>query len=921
MTILSALYQLFIGPLELFFEVVFTIANRVIGNPGLSIIVLSLAMNFLVLPLYRQADAMQEAERDRSQAMKPWVDHIKKTFKGDERFMMLQTYYRQCNYKQTDALKGSISLLLEIPFFIAAYHFLSNLEILRGVPFGPIADLGAPDGLIVIGGLTINALPILMTLINIIAAAIYMKGFPLQSKIQMYGIAAIFLILLYGSPAGLVFYWTLNNMFSLAKNVFYKLKNPALVLSVLASIVGIVGLVFVVFVHPLGTLMRQGVVIAFCLLLQFPLALRYYRRKRPKQEKPVREVTREESRVFLYCCIFLALLTGLLIPTAVIASSPLEFTNLLDYKSPLWYVVNALLIAVGTFIIWFGIFYRLATPSGKRTLSAVMWVIAGVGVVNYMFFGTNYGTLTSFLSYDNALIVQRIDMLKNLAIAGVVAGLLLFAWYKKNIIVRVISLSMCAAIVGMSLMNIVGIQQTVEASSSIIASANQGEATIPLSKNGKNVIILMFDRAASQCLPYAFHEKPELKEAFKGFVYYPNTMSFGSNTNVGLPGIFGGYEYVPEKMNERDDIKLSEKTDESLKVMPVLFGENGYDVTVCDPTYAGYEVIPDLSIYDDYPAIRKFITMNGSHTVDGLEFASSSNQAEVARMRNFFCYGIFRIAPVVLQPTLYDYGMYNSEDILYQRREDVSHGLGLDSNFMQPYAVLCDLTDITEITDSENNTFLMMCNDTTHEPTLLEEPGYKPSLQVDNAEYDATHEKRYDDEGSFIELSNLTQMCHYHINMAALLKMGEWFDYLRENGVYDNTRIVIVSDHSWPLGFDENMLFNIDSGSELAPSVDVFNCVLLYKDFSSESFQVDERFMTNADTPALAMAGLIDNPINPFTGRAINGPSDRGVAMHAQLPVEWRTGINNGNTFLPGHWFSVHDDVRDADNWEYLGLY
>ena len=38
------------------------------------------------------------------------------------------------------------------------------------------------------------------------------------------------------------------------------------------------------------------------------------------------------------------------------------------------------------------------------------------------------------------------------------------------------------------------------------------------------------------------------------------------------------------------------------------------------------------------------------------------------------------------------------------------------------------------------------------------------------------------------------QVTHYQVNMAAFLKLGEWFDYLRENGVYDNTRIIIVSD-------------------------------------------------------------------------------------------------------------------------------
>ena len=53
MTFLYALYTLVISPLELLFEIIFTIANRIIGNEGISIIFLSLAVNFLVLPLYK----------------------------------------------------------------------------------------------------------------------------------------------------------------------------------------------------------------------------------------------------------------------------------------------------------------------------------------------------------------------------------------------------------------------------------------------------------------------------------------------------------------------------------------------------------------------------------------------------------------------------------------------------------------------------------------------------------------------------------------------------------------------------------------------------------------------------------------------------------------------------------------------------
>ena len=107
MNILSCLYTLIISPLELLFENIFMIANRIIGNEGLSIIFLSLAVNFLVLPLYKRADELQTEERDIQVKMASRIKHIKTTFKGDERFFMLQEYYRINHYKPVYALKSS----------------------------------------------------------------------------------------------------------------------------------------------------------------------------------------------------------------------------------------------------------------------------------------------------------------------------------------------------------------------------------------------------------------------------------------------------------------------------------------------------------------------------------------------------------------------------------------------------------------------------------------------------------------------------------------------------------------------------------------------------------------------------------------------------------------------------------------------
>ena len=62
--------------------------------------------------------------------------------------MLLSTYYRQNYYHPVYALRSTFGLLIQIPFFIAAYSYLSHLEILHGASFLFIQDLGKLDGLL-----------------------------------------------------------------------------------------------------------------------------------------------------------------------------------------------------------------------------------------------------------------------------------------------------------------------------------------------------------------------------------------------------------------------------------------------------------------------------------------------------------------------------------------------------------------------------------------------------------------------------------------------------------------------------------------------------------------------------------------------------------------------------------------------------
>ena len=62
-----------------------------------------------------------------------------------------------------------------------------------------------PDQLLRLGGLSLNLLPVLMTGINLLSGVLYTRGAPLKSKVQTFGIALVFLALLYSSPSGLIF--------------------------------------------------------------------------------------------------------------------------------------------------------------------------------------------------------------------------------------------------------------------------------------------------------------------------------------------------------------------------------------------------------------------------------------------------------------------------------------------------------------------------------------------------------------------------------------------------------------------------------------------------------------------------------------------------------------------------------------------
>ncbi|MBP5588384.1 MAG: YidC/Oxa1 family membrane protein insertase [Treponema sp.] len=906
-------YNIIIAPIELVVEIVFEFLFRIIGlketNQGFVLIGVSLTISLLTLPLYRQADVIQKNAREKQKKMALWLSHIKNTFRGDERFMMTQAYYKINNYNPLSILESAVPLLLQIPFFTAAYHFLSNLEALQGANFGLITDLGKPDGLIKIGSLTLNLLPIMMTTINCVSGAVYLKGFALKDKMQTYGMALVFLFLLYNSPAGLVVYWTCNNIFSLVKNIFYKLKHPRKVIDILSAAFGVIFTIILFSGETLNSRKKYVAVLIIALCTFIPLILSLSRKYFSRVKKEVNNCISVESNkrtVFVLAGFFLVVLTGLLIPSSVISSSPSEFIDIENFKNPLYLMVNSTCYALGFFVVWFGIIYAMLGAKGRNFFTKMLCAFSFCALITFMFFGKKLGVISPTLVFDFEPSFSGKEKLFNFAIILLICGLWFLFCNKKiiKLLTPYVFLVLIICISGVAVNNIRITNKRLNEISYVkdVKVYSEDEEIKPifkLSKTGKNVIVFMLDRAISGFVPMCFNEKPELQKQFAGFTYYPNTISFGMHTVYGAPGIFGGYEYSPTEMNKRDKELLSDKHNEALKMMPKVLSDKNYDVTVCDVPDANYQTFSDLSIFDDIANCNTYHLAGVYYNKLKQKYNYKEQNKLESDKRNFFCYSIFKIIPVGLQLFWYDRGTYYS-----------TANYSYIGGYVRNYSMLEFLNDLTDIKEDDSDNLIVVNNEAAHNPVKLYLPDYTFVKTSESDKADAMY---------FFPTPE--QRNHYHVNMASLLALGKWFDYMRKNGVYDNTRIVIVSDHGRSNNVGTNGLHYWDYMEINNPKMDVSTCnpLMMFKDFNSTEFTTSDEFMTNADVPTFVLKDLVDNPVNPFTGKKID---DSEKHSHPQLITSSHKYIASdhiGKTTFDtsdGHWYSVHDDIFKEENWE-----
>jgi YidC/Oxa1 family membrane protein insertase len=178
---------------------------KFVGNWGWSIILLTVLIKAAFFPL----SAASYKSMAKMRVLTPKLVKLKETY-ADDRARMNQEMMEMYKREKVNPLGGCLPIMVQIPVFIALYWVLLGTVEMRGAPWlGWITDLSTKDPFYV--------LPIIMGVTMFVQTKLNpTPPDPIQAKVMLW-MPVIFSVMFLWFPAGLVLYWVVNNVLSIAQ--------------------------------------------------------------------------------------------------------------------------------------------------------------------------------------------------------------------------------------------------------------------------------------------------------------------------------------------------------------------------------------------------------------------------------------------------------------------------------------------------------------------------------------------------------------------------------------------------------------------------------------------------------------------------------------------------------------------------------
>jgi hypothetical protein len=789
-----------------------------------------------------------------------------------------------------------------------------------------------------------------MTGVNLLAGFLYSRGMERSEKIQLFSIATLFFFLLYNQPAALVLYWTMNNIFAIIRGkVFKKIyitevathHQPessfllelyrssqyffhhyykfmryilclcclyfALIISfnytvsiaesfiklfIIGSIIALIlyhatqyiknhyNLVFlrnwliiifsivapILFFIPSAIMLGEieaggGSYIIGGMLFINLLMVVYFPFKNRATAKIKLLDLKLLNIVGLGALLFILSLILFWLPLNIYLSSPQEFlfSNIIQILQK-----N---IAIFVIVITLGAILIIGSPRQIKFILVTLLVGSMLfALVNGICFARQFGTMHAFTFMQPNIVATGWRNIFEFIIFLTVftAAYIVVKKYLKLILRLVVILNFIFFIRFFWL--IYGDVQKIHYNNSGSKDKQQlYQHILNFSPKGKNIVILILDMFPGGFIEPLFRENPQYNADFSGFTWYPNTLSISNLTFFSVPAINAGWDFTPENLNKRRGT-FRKKTQEAYDKLFSAMQKNNYRSSCVIPNHY-------------YHNVAKVLKKNDVNTASNVQFILLKDQIKALKsqtvnhkiLRNI---GLFLITPSFCNKSIYANGTWLVINAAGQLQQVLRNRAFLDSLGRQ--------SSCTEY----RNTFKWFHNDLSHGPYLITRAG-KVVNEHDNP------------DGPMPTLK---------VTLDALVV---WIKWLKKNNLYNNTKIILVSDHSnasheipRSLLKEKSFVFDKKVRNRL-------HALLMVKPFNcNKKFSIDSRLMSNADVAAIVATELM----HPADLTDQLDPTTQQI-LHRSLPAYWLGGVWYEREKIFYKKYQVKDSIFESVNW------
>ncbi len=390
-------------------------------------------------------------------------------------------------------------------------------------------------------------------------------------------------------------------------------------------------------------------------------------------------------------------------------------------------------------------------------------------------------------------------------------------------------------------------EQTERLQATIATAVENEKKWFQFSKKGPNVLFIGLDAAAGTAFGHLINEYPELKNKFAGFTWYRDTISDGNYTSVSKPSLLGGPGYRLPNLLAKAEASIGMELQEirnDLDYAPLVkVQDEGYAFLGHKFKAANFDARFLLIGSNNFP---KELPWNYSHHLPASDNAILAEQIYGANdglvfRKELLDLSIFRAAPHMLKKYVYNDGAW-----LPHAPEPAIEADFPDDPFFKNHAIMV-MSETTRLANwpkyaqinADAPTFRVLYMIGTHPPHLLS----KDSLTPTTAPLPGVSWRDYImPEGALIDPRQYNSVVHY------MRLLGEVFEWMKQADIYDNTMIVIASDHS-----EVDLLGAMPFPKNPIKALIRSDATLLVKEINAakEPLRVSDQFMQTSDVPFL----------------------------------------------------------------------